>query len=94
MYPVLTLPIKGNILQKFHCELLPRIKVNRNYPTNSIAAPEVFEGLGLKHLQMEQGVEAINLNVFMWDVDHPSQFLLKDILELMQLQSGSGRTMI
>ena len=59
-----------------------------NYPTNPIAAPAACGGLGLNYLQMEQGVEAMNLIVSMWVTCQPRRFLLKDTLELMQQESS------
>jgi len=62
--------------------------VNRNFPTKLITALVVFRGLGLRYIKIEQGIESVNLLISLCDSQLLSKFLLRETVELMQVESG------
>jgi len=61
MAPALILSPTSNILQKFHRNLLPKIKINSNVPLALIPILSHLGGFNLKTLEMEQYIESINI---------------------------------
>ena len=89
MVPLLSLPIDSSILHLFCRNLLLWIKVDRNYHTPIIIVLVSFRGqLELPLIEVQQIVEAIDLLVSLFDSPTPTKFLIRDSLELLQLESG------
>ena len=82
---------QSNVLGQFHRSLLPRIKVNRNFPLALIHINPALGGLGLKTLDLEQGLRSISQLIYLWDSVNPDSNLLRVRLEFMQLEVGSAR---
>ena len=61
MAPLLSLSVHKLILQPLYQELLPRIKVNRHFPSVMVTAHLTTVGLDLSSIEYEQVIEAINL---------------------------------
>jgi len=59
MAPALTLPMKGDVLHLFYRVLLPKIRVNRNFLKAMVLVATTVRGLGLKSLELEQGLERL-----------------------------------
>ena len=90
MAPVLTLLLKGDILRPLHWALLPKIGVNRSFPKAIVPVAAAVRGLGLKSLELEQGLERLAHISILWTLSTISKFLLKISLELLQLKVGSS----
>ena len=69
--------------------MLPKIKVDRNYPTTIIIVPVSIGGLGLLSIEIQLTVELIDLFISLLESATPSKFLLRDSIELQQLESES-----
>ena len=67
-------------------ELLFRIKVNQNCPLIIICAHSKVGGL--ESIEYKHTIEAINLFVFLYQSATPSANLLRDSLELIQVEIG------
>ena len=89
MAPALTLPLAGNVLRPLHRVILPKIGMNRNFPTFMIPVPPAIGGLDLKSLELEQGLSSLSTLAGLWLSSTPSSILLKTSLELLQLEVGS-----
>ena len=70
-------------MQKLNHSLLPRIKVNRNYPVAMVTAPSVVGGLNLSSLEVEQAIKAKDLFTSLYSSSTLAKFLLRDSLELL-----------
>ena len=55
----LTLPISGNMLWLLHRALLLKLSTNRNFPLTMIPLVAAVSSLGLKLLELEQGLERL-----------------------------------
>ena len=88
MTPLLSLLIIKSVLYPLYRELLPRIKVNWNYPTIMISVHKAVGGLDLGSMEYEQTVEAINLYVSLYKSTTLLANLIKDSLELIQVEVG------
>ena len=82
---------RDNLLRPLHRALLPKIGVNRNFPTSMIPVSPAIGGLGLRSLELEQGLEQLSLLTGLWTADTPSKSLLTTSLELLQLEAGSSK---
>ena len=51
-------------------------------------------GLGLKSLELEQGMESLSHLVGLWISNTPFSALLRTSLELLQLEVGTGTCML
>lgn len=87
----LTFSPRDNLLRPLRRALLPKIGVNRNFPIMMIPVSLAIRGLGLHSLELEQGLEQLNLLTALWSADTPSKFLLTTSLELLQLEVGSSK---
>ena len=85
---LLLLLVTDFVLQPLYQELLPRIKVNRNFPQIMIYIHITVGGLGLGSMEYEQTVKAINLFISLYQSAISSTQLLKDSLELIQVEVG------
>ena len=61
MAPSLILSASSNILWPLHWALLPKLYVNRNFPSTMIVSSLAVRGLALKSLEIEQGLKLIAL---------------------------------
>ena len=77
MAPALTLSPTSNILQKFHRNLLLKMKINRNVPLALIPIPSHIGGFNLKTLEMEQCIESINIIISYFNSILPTSKLLQ-----------------
>ena len=62
-------------------EILPLLKVNRNFPKVLITAPQHMGGLGFRKPEDEQGIESINHIILTYDSPLPTNQLFKQWLE-------------
>ena len=72
----LTLNLEGNILQKFHRTLLPRMKINCNILIPLISPPFYIDSFQIKILEDEQTIESINMVISYF----VSKLLTRDLL--------------
>ena len=76
-----------NILGLFYRTLLAWLRVNRNFPMAMIIAPLSVSSLGLSLMEVQQIVEVIDLFISLYNLLLLVKFLLRDSLELLQLES-------
>ena len=88
MVLLLSLSLKSSVLQPLYRTLLPKIKVNRNFPIVITLVSVALGELGLPSLEVEQVLEVIDLMISLYNSPTPAKFLLRDSLELLQLESG------
>ena len=74
------------MLRQFHRSLLPRIKFNRNFPFTIISIDLALGGLGLRTLELEQGLKSISHLISLWDSSTPTSNLLRVSLEFLKLE--------
>ena len=86
MAPTLILDLAQNILQPFYHRLLPRIKVNRNIPIALILLLYYMGGFKLHSIKIEQTIEALSLIISYFNSTLPTNDLLKQSLEYLQLK--------
>ena len=80
MAPLLLLPVFESILKPLYQELLPRIKVNRHFPSAMVTAHPTVGGLGLGSMEYEQVAKEINLFLFLYHSPTPSAPSLRESL--------------
>ena len=90
MSPVLHLSQKNSALRQFHRSLLPRVKVNRNFPLELRPIDPAFGSLGLKPLELEQVLESILQVISRWDSVTPASNVIWVSLEFLQLEVSSA----
>ena len=73
----LTLPLSGDVLRSLYRVLLPKLGVNRNFPQAMILVAAAVGRLGLKSLELEQGLERLGHIAALWNSSIPSLILLK-----------------
>ena len=88
MAPLLSLLSYSEVLQPLYRVLLPKIRVMRNFPTYMVTAYPAVGRLGLDSLEYEQTIEASNLFLSLYISLTLLSNLLRDSLELMQIESG------
>ena len=54
-----------------------------------VTAPESIRGLGLPSMETQQIIEAIDLILLLYNSPSPVKYLLRESLELLQLESSS-----
>ena len=85
MAALLSLPVQESILKPLYQELLPRIKVNRHFPSVMVTAHPAVRVLGLGSMEYEEVAKVINLFLSLHHSLTPSAPLLYKSLELMQV---------
>ena len=94
MAPFANIHLHSNILQPLYRNLLPKIKVNRHFPSTMAASSPIIGGLGLPSLEVEQAVEMISLVMSLFPASVATSFYLRESLELLQLESGIDSPML
>ena len=89
MAPAHNLSQQSDALMQFHRSLIPRIKVNINFPVALIPIYPAFGGLVFRTLELEQGLESTSHLISLWDTETSASNLLRVILEYLQLEVGS-----
>ena len=87
--PTLHLSQQSKIIKQFRRILLPCIKVNRNFPCAVIPIALAFGGLGMKIMELENGLESISHLISFWDSATTASNLLRVSLEFLQLKAGT-----
>lgn len=88
MAPLLSLLSNSKVLEPLHQMLLPKIRVMRNFPKSVAIDHPTVGGLGLRLLEFEQIVDALNLFLTLCASPTPSLNAMIDSLELMQIVPG------
>ena len=88
MAPFTNIHLHSNILQPLYRNSLPKIKLNRHFPSTMAASSPIIRGLGLPSLEVEQAVEMISLVMSLFPASVATSFYLRESLELLQLESG------
>ena len=86
--PLLSLPLSQSLLQPLYWLLLSKLKINRYFPAAIITIPASIGDLGLYSLEYESLVEVIGLLTLLSLYLTPSAVLIRDSLELLQLEAG------
>jgi len=85
---LLSLPLESKILQPLYRTLFLKLHINRNYLSVIITVHLALGSLGLKLIKIEQIIESINLFISLCISITPIVYLLRESLEMMQLESG------
>ena len=87
--PISNLPMGHNVLQKLYFHLLPKLGVNRHFPSVMTTAPTFLGGLGLPNFEWEQAIQHINVFSIFYRSTCNLGKLLSMSLEYCQLHIGS-----
>ena len=72
-----------NLLYKFHCQLLSRIKINQNVPSVLINTLFYLGDFGLQKLEIKQFLEVVNIFIPSYNMDLLTNHLIIESLEYL-----------
>ena len=93
MAPALTLFLNHDILRPLHRKLLSLLKINQNIPTLLVSIPIHMRGFDLQSLEIEQGIEALEIIASTYESILPTFNLFRQSLEFAQLEVGLNKSL-